>query len=85
MGGGEEESPRTAKQEKGKTSYNLEDKGKTKYKEFTPCMKCFLCDGQHLAGECHKRNVLCALIKDREKEEEEACPSLIQMIGADES
>ena len=46
-------------------------------------MKCFLCDGQHLARECHKRNVLCAPIKEREKEEEEARPSLnIQMIGA---
>ena len=42
IGGGEEESPCTTKQEKGKVPYNREDKGKAKYKEFTPRGKCFL-------------------------------------------
>ena len=43
--GGEDVSPIVAKQEKGKTPYTREDKGKARQREFMLRLKCFLCDG----------------------------------------
>ena len=68
---GEKVSPNTFKQEKGKVPYNCEDKGKIKHREFMQRLKCFLCDGQHFAKECPKKNVLSVLIKEIEKEDKD--------------
>ena len=78
---GEEVSPNTAKQEKGKVPYNWEDKGKVKHREFMQRLKCFLCDGQHFAKKCPKKNALSVLIKEREKEDEDARLGSIQLLG----
>ena len=65
--GGKEVSPSTAMYEK---AYTMEDKGKQQ--ESTPRMRCFICDGPHLARECPKKEALNALIKKNEKEDEDA-------------
>ena len=39
-------------------------------KEFTPKIKCFLCDGPHWAQDCPKRKTLSAMIEEREQEDE---------------
>ena len=62
-------SPSTAMYEK---AYTMEDKGKGKQQESTLRMRCFICDGPHLARECHKKEALNALIKKNEKEDEDA-------------
>ena len=57
--------------------YN-QDKDKGKQREFTPRMRCFICDGLHLARVCPKKEALNALIKkNKKKEEEEACLGLM--------
>ena len=80
-GGGEVVSPCIAKYGKDMMSYNR-DKGKGKQPEFAPRLRCFICDGLHLARECPKREALNALIKKSEKEEENACLGSMQMLGA---
>ena len=54
----------------GKTLNIRERRGKTEIKEFTPKIKCFLCDGPHLAQDCSKRKVFSAMIEEREQEHE---------------
>ena len=49
-----------------KTPNIREGRGKMEMKEFTPKIKCFLCDGPHWAQDCPKRNALNAMIKERE-------------------
>ena len=49
--GGEEVPCSTAKYDKGKVPYTREDKGERKQSESAPKLKCFLCDGPHLARE----------------------------------
>ncbi|RVW91021.1 hypothetical protein CK203_044152 [Vitis vinifera] len=39
----------------GKTPNVREERGKEERKEFTPKIKCFLCDGPHWARDCPKR------------------------------
>ena len=80
--GGEEVPRSTARHGKGKVSYTMKDKGKRKQRECTPKLKCFLCDGPHLARECPKRKALSTLIEKSEKTMEDACLGSIQMIGA---
>lgn len=59
MGGGEEVSPNTAKQGKGKKPHTQEDKGKTKLRELTPRLK-WITYGPHLAKEClNKEGTQC--------------------------
>lgn len=82
MSGGEGACPNTNKQEKEKVAYTREAKGNAKQREFTPRLKSFLCDGPHLARECPKRKVFNALIKEREKEEEDAHLGSIQMSSS---
>nr|CAN65838.1 hypothetical protein VITISV_022508 [Vitis vinifera] len=50
----------------GKTPNVQEGRGKVEKKEFTPKMKCFLCDGPHWAQDCPKRETLSAMIEERE-------------------
>ena len=50
-------------------------------KEFTPKIKCFLCDGPHWAQDCPKRKTLSAMIEEREQEDK-AHMSLMQSLGA---
>ena len=50
----------------GKTPNVQEGRGKVEKKEFTPKMKCFLCDGPHWAQDCPKRKTLSAMIEERE-------------------
>ena len=57
------------------------DKGKGKQREFTPRLRCFICDGPHLERECPKREALNKLIKKGENEEK-AHLSSMQMLGA---
>ena len=77
------EVPRsTAIYGKGKVPYTREDKGRPKQRESAPKLKCFLCDGPHLARECPKRKALSALIKKKEKTMEDARLGSIQMIDA---
>ena len=80
--GGAEVPHSTARYGKGKVPYTREDKGRRKQRESTPMMKCFLCDGPHLARECPKRKALTALIEKNEKTMEDADLGSIQMIGA---
>ena len=70
--GGEEVSPSTARYGKGKVPYTREDMGKGKGKERKSALRlrCFICDGWHLARECPNREELNALIKKSEKEED---------------
>ena len=67
----------TAKHGKGKVSYTRKDKGKHKKRESTPKLKCFLCDGLHLACECPKRKAPSTLIEKSEKTMEDARLGLI--------
>ena len=60
MGGGEEVSPSIVRHGKGKVPYFREDKGKGKQWESAPRLRCFICDGSHLARECPKREALNA-------------------------
>ena len=61
----------------------IEDKGKFKYWESAPRLRCFIYDGLHLARECLKREALNALIRKSEnEEEEEARFGSTQMLGA---
>ena len=83
MGGGEEVPPNVARREKGKLPYNRDKgKGKGKQQEFAPKLRCFICDGSHLARECPKREVLNTLIKKSEKKDEEAHLGSMQMLSA---
>ena len=79
--GGEEVPCSTARHGKGKVSYTRKDKGKSKQRESTPKLKCFLCDGPHLTRECPKRKGLNTLIEKSEKTMEDARLGSIQMIG----
>ncbi|RVW87737.1 hypothetical protein CK203_043992 [Vitis vinifera] len=72
MGGGDE-VPRdhnAPKNGSGKTPNVREGRGKAVRKEFTPKIKCFLCDGPHWARDCPKRKALSAMIEEREQEDE---------------
>ncbi|KAJ9682540.1 hypothetical protein PVL29_018458 [Vitis rotundifolia] len=82
-GGGEEASrdhyaPRMGS---GKTPNVREGKGKAEKKEFTPKIKCFLCDGPHWARDCPKRKALSAMIEEMEQEDEAHMGSM-QLLGA---
>ncbi|KAJ9678514.1 hypothetical protein PVL29_020638 [Vitis rotundifolia] len=82
-GGGDEASrdhyaPRMGS---GKTPNVWEGKGKAERKEFTPRIKCFLCDGPHWARDCPKRKVLSAMIEEMEQEDEAHMGSM-QLLGA---
>ncbi|RVX06627.1 hypothetical protein CK203_029525 [Vitis vinifera] len=83
MGGGDE-VPRdhnAPKKGSGKTSNVREGRGKVERKEFTPKIKCFLCDGPHWARDCPKRKALSAMIEEREQEDEAHMGSM-QLLGA---
>ena len=80
VGGGEEVSPSTPRNGKGKVPYTRKYKGKQW--ESTPRLRCFICDGPHLARECLKREAPNALIKKSEKEEEDARLGSMQMLSA---
>ena len=80
--GGEEVPRSTTRHGKGKVPYTREDKGRRKQRESMPKLKCFLCDGPHLARECPKRKALTSLIEKNEKTTDYACLGSIQMIGA---
>ena len=83
MGGGDK-VPRdhnTPKKGSGKTSNVRERRGKAERKEFTPKIKCFLCDGPHWARDCPKRKALSAMIEEREQEDEAHMGSM-QLLGA---
>ena len=54
----------------GKMPIVQEGKGKAKRKEFTPKIKCFLCDGPYWARDCPKRKALSAMIEEREQKDE---------------
>ncbi|WJZ81415.1 hypothetical protein VitviT2T_001260 [Vitis vinifera] len=83
MGGGDE-VPRdhnAPKKGSGKTSNVREGRDKAERKEFTPKIKCFLCDGPHWARDCPKRKALNAMIEEREQEDEAHMGSM-QLLGA---
>ncbi|KAJ9705479.1 hypothetical protein PVL29_003496 [Vitis rotundifolia] len=65
----------------GKTPNVREGRGKAERKEFTPKIKCFLCDGPHWARDCPKRKALSAMIEEREQEDEAHMGSM-QLLGA---
>ena len=77
---GEEVSPSTTRYRKSKVPYNR-DKGKGKHREFVPRLRCFICNGPHLARECPKKETLYGLIKKSKKEEEEPLLGSMQMLG----
>ncbi|RVW58436.1 hypothetical protein CK203_114983 [Vitis vinifera] len=83
MSGGDE-VPRdhnAPKKGSGKTPNVQEGRGKAERKEFTPKIKCFLCDGPHWARNCPKRKALSAMIEEREQEDETHMGSM-QLLGA---
>ena len=83
MGGGDE-VPRdhnAPKNGSSKTPNVREGRGKAERKEFTPKIKCFLCDGPHWARDCPKRTALNAMIEKREQEDEAHMGSM-QLLGA---
>nr|CAN67496.1 hypothetical protein VITISV_043382 [Vitis vinifera] len=83
MGGGDE-VPRdhnAPKKGSGKTFDVREGRDKAERKEFTPKIKCFLCDGPHWARDCPKRKALSAMIEEREQEDEAHMGSM-QLLGA---
>ena len=49
-----------------KTPNVREGRGKAERKEFTPKIKCFMCDGPYWARDCTKRKALSAMIEERE-------------------
>ncbi|RVW98489.1 hypothetical protein CK203_026800 [Vitis vinifera] len=53
-----------------KTLNVRERRGKAERKEFTPKIKCFLCDSPHWARDCPKRKTLNAMIEEREQKDE---------------
>ena len=67
-GGGDEgaRDHSVAKMGSSKMPNVREGKGKVERKEFTPKIKCFLCDGPHWAQDCPKRKVLSAMMEERE-------------------
>ena len=65
----------------GKTPNVRERRSKAERKEFTPKIKCFLCDGPHWARDCPKRKALNAMIEEREQEDEAHMGSM-QLLGA---
>ena len=65
----------------GKTLNIREGRGKTERKEFTPKIKCFLCDSPHWAWDCPKKKALNAMIEEREQEDETHMGSM-QLLGA---
>ena len=65
----------------GKTPNVREERGKVERKEFMPKIKCFLCNGPHLAQDCPKRKVLNAMIEEREQEDEAHMGSML-LLGA---
>ena len=65
----------------GKTPNIREGRGKMEIMEFTPKIKCFLCDGLYWARDCPKRNMLSAMIEDREQESEAHMGSM-QLLGS---
>ncbi|RVW73583.1 hypothetical protein CK203_055150 [Vitis vinifera] len=83
MGGGDEVSKdhNAPRMESGKTPNVREGKGKAERKEFTPKIKCFLCDGPHWAQDCSKRKVLSAMIEE-EEQEDKAHMSSMQLLGS---
>ena len=80
-GGGEEVPLNVAIREKGKVPYNR-DRGKDKHRESVLRLRCFICNDSHLVRECPKREMVNALIKKSEKEEEEARMGSMHMLGA---
>ncbi|RVW19206.1 hypothetical protein VitviT2T_030342 [Vitis vinifera] len=83
MGGGDE-VPRdhnALKKGSSKTSNVREGRDKAEMSEFTPKIKCFLCDGPHWARDCPKRKALSAMIEEREQEDEAHMGSM-QLLGA---
>ncbi|RVW26370.1 hypothetical protein CK203_116919 [Vitis vinifera] len=83
MGGGDEDlmDHNAPKKGSGKTPNVQEGRGKAARKEFTPKIKCFLCDGPHWARDCPKRKALSAMIEEREQEDEAHMGSM-QLLGA---
>ncbi|RVW81587.1 hypothetical protein CK203_049485 [Vitis vinifera] len=61
----------------GKTPNVREERGKVERKEFMPKIKCFLCNGPHLAQDFPKRKVLNAMIEEREQEDEAHMGSML--------
>ena len=49
----------------GKTLNVREGRGKAERNEFTPKIKCFLCDGPHWERDCPKRKTLNAMIDEK--------------------
>ena len=54
----------------GKMPNVREGRGNVERKEFTPKIKCFLCDSPHWARDCPKRKTLNAMIEEREQKDE---------------
>ncbi|WKA11077.1 hypothetical protein VitviT2T_028611 [Vitis vinifera] len=83
MGGGDEvpKDHNAPKKGSGKTFNVREGRDKAERKEFTPKIKCFLCDGPHWARDCPKRKALSAMIEEREQEDEAHMGSM-QLLGA---
>ena len=50
----------------GKTPNVQEGRSKAKRKEFTPKIKCFLCDSPHWARHYPKKKMLSVMIEERE-------------------
>ena len=50
-------------------------------KEFTPKIKCFVCDGPHWEQDSPKRKALSTTIEEREQEDEAHMGSM-QLLGA---
>ncbi|RVW91272.1 hypothetical protein CK203_035497 [Vitis vinifera] len=83
MGGGDK-VPRdhnAPKKGSGKMPNVREGRGKAERKEFTPKIKCFLCDGPHWARDYPKRKALSAMIEEREQEDKAHMGSM-QLLGA---
>ena len=64
-----------------KTLNVRERRGKAERKEFTPKIKCFLCDSPHWARHYPKRKVLNAMIEEMEQEDKAHMGSM-QLLGA---
>ena len=64
-----------------KTLNVREGRGKVKMNEFTPKIKCFLCDGPHWARNCPKRKTLSVMIEERKQKGETHMGSK-QLLGA---